>query len=381
MSPSIRGNLERWFKEINWGQISSSVQKNFDDVLGAFINGLDSWIAKTLGGKREIDFLIAQIKDLRKSAPKMLEDAIEELQKLWRKAMGDAKPRSSAAHGVPSPPPPKAVTAPAAKGPAKPTPVKKDRTARDSQAANQAKSDERRAAKKRDKFQSGVLGEHLTDYWVAKNKRNLKKANNNGRVWEEWDKPGRPGIDHVWVQIGNITRPGVIGETKSSLLGAFKFMAALPADIRTQLNQLGDAEAANPTPQTQNLAKPVPNIFESEGRDGVTAKTRTDGSQQTAAGLNRGLGDTKTKGVQMSHKWIMQSIERETLTAAGSSLAQKISRWNRIERRRNKNAEPPYARWIVMITGRQKYLHEKKQGHRHEIQPPLITLPDSVLSE
>jgi hypothetical protein len=199
-------------------------------------------------------------------------------------------------------------------------------------------------------------------------------------VWEEWDKPGRQGIDHVWVQAGNITRPGVIGETKSSLLGAFKFMAALPADIKSQLNQLGDAEAANPTPQTQNSAKPVPNIFESEGRDGVTAKTRTDGTPQTESELKKGLGDTKTKGVQMSHRWIMQSIPKENLTVAGGSLAKEIRLYEK-KYASGLDVKPPYARWIVMITGRQKHLHEKKQRHKHEIQSPLITLPDNILVE
>jgi hypothetical protein len=41
----------------------------------------------------------------------------------------------------------------------------------------------------------------------------------------------------------------------------------------------------------------------------------------------------------------------------------------------------PYARWIIMVTGRQKHLHEAKQGHQHEIQKPLVALPDLILFE
>ncbi len=84
---------------------------------------------------------------------------------------------------------------------------------------------------------------------------------------------------------------------------------------------------------------------------------------------------------QMSHEWILQSLPREALTPAGRLLADKVRRWQIIELRRDRHAPPPYARWIVMVTGRQKHLHETKQGHQHEIQKPLIALPDLILFE
>ena len=42
---------------------------------------------------------------------------------------------------------------------------------------------------------------------------------------------------------------------------------------------------------------------------------------------------------------------------------------------------PPHASWLLTMTGRQKHIHEKPQGHKHEIQPPLISLPDTILVE
>ena len=235
----------------------------------------------------------------------------------------------------------------------------------------------RRVSRKKQAWHTGVPAEHVTDYWCAKNKRNLKKANNNGKLWEEWDKGGRQGIDHVWMQSGESSRPGVIGETKSSLFGAFRFLQALPADIRQQLTALGQAEAASPTPSGH------PNVFHSEGRDGVTPRTGVEGSAQGEAEMRKGLGRANSETglkTQMSHAWIQQAIEREALTASGRDLAKSVKRtWKYVAT--GQDFSWPYARWIVMVTGRQKHLHDEKQGHKHEIQRPLLSLPDRVLIE
>lgn len=376
-SPALKGNLEKWFRNLDWGQIAASVKKNFGEVLGAFIDGLDSWLVKTTMGRKEVDFLIAQMKDLRARAPRMLDEAITELKAMWSKAMGDGLPKSTAAQTAPHPPAPPAPSPgraqvgakPAAKR--KPEPVERDQSAKGTTTPDKARTEQRRAAKKKQKWDTGVPAEHIADYWAARNKRNLRKANNAGRLWEEWDRAGRQGIDHLWMNPGQHVKPGVVAETKSTLFGAFRFLAALPADIRSQLNALGDAEAAHPTdPGGQ------PNIFESEGRDGVQSRTKVEPESENEAQLKKGLGNTKTKGVQMSHRWIADSIEGEILTSAGLQLAEQIEAANRL---RAAGFKPPYARWIVMVTGRQKHLHEKKQGHQHEIQKPLVLLPDNIL--
>lgn len=386
LSPSIRGNVERFFREIDWGRVSSVVKGTFDKVIGAFIDGLDSWVVKTVMGRGEVNLLIEQLKQMRRQAPKMLDDAIAELKAMWSKALGDRLPTSTA-HGTP----PKA-SAPsttsggggrvAQAGPnAPPKSVRRDRTDKPVSTPDKPRNEQRRAARKKKSFASGVPAEHMADYWVARTKRNLKKANNLGKLWEEWDKEGRQGIDHVWVQQGNSARPGVIGETKSSLLGAFKFLSALPEDIRSQLSALSADEASSPTAATAGKAKEVPNIFDSKGRDRLPKRSGLESGTSTEDGLKRGLGMTGSKGVQLSHRWIRESMSGESLTPRGQAVKDSIERWHRVERRRNPLAPPPYARWLIMVTGRQKYLHERKQGHRHEIQPPLLPLPDSVLQE
>jgi hypothetical protein len=380
-SPKLRGNLDQWFKQINWADISRSVKSSFDDVVKAFIDGLDSWIIKSVVGRKEVDFLIAQLKDMRGRAPKMLDEAITELKMIWSKSLGDGVPKSTAAVSGPRPALASAAPNAAGKAPRANTTARKTDATRTDKSPGTAttpdkpKADERRATQSRKRQNMAVLAEHLTDYWCARSRRNLKKANNGGRLWEEWDREGRQGIDHVWVQAGNPARPGVVADTKSSLFGAFKFLAALPPDIRQQLNQLGDAEAASPTPSGQ------PNVFHSEGRDKVNpGKVRADGTPETERSVKRTLEDTKTKGVQMSHRWIQDSLQSEQLTAAGRSLIPLVRSYRR-QLVAGNTAAPPYARWIVMVSGRQKHLHEKKQGHQHDIQKPLVTLPDNILME
>ncbi|AXW63658.1 hypothetical protein CJO94_17495 (plasmid) [Ralstonia solanacearum] len=383
VSPSLKGNLEHWFRTVNWASVASGLKRNFDEVMGAFIHGLDGWVVQTIMGKKEVALLIEQIKDLRQRAPKMLDEAVEELQTLWKKSMGDAMPKSTAAHATPHAPAPhvpsehaqhraSAPEAPKAKVPEqrKTQNVERDYTATERAPTNASRSDKRRATKKKQKWETGVPAEHITDYWCTRNKRNLKKANNFGKLWEEWHPAGRQGIDHVWMQTGNPTRPGVIGETKSSLFGAFRFLAALPKDIQEQLQALGKGEVENPTPSGQ------PNIFHSEGRDAVgsaKAPLNQDGGEGE---LKKGLGNTKTKGVQMSHQWIVHSIPKENLTPAGLALSKQVRRFFR-EYTMNPKTTPPYTRWIILVTGRQKHLHEQKQ--MHEIQNPVITIPDSIL--
>lgn len=379
LSPAVRGNVERYFREIDWALVGSTVKGSFDKVLGAFVDGLDSWLVKTVLGRGEVQLLIEQLKQLRAQGPKMLDEAIAELHALWSKALGDKLPRSTA-HATP----PKA-SAPAstsggggtiaAEPKAAPKTVSRDRTDKPVFTPDKPRNEQRRAAKTKKSFESGVPAEHMTDYWVARTRRNLKKANNLGRLWEEWDREGRQGIDHVWVQSGAPARPGVIGETKSSLLGAFGFLAALPADIRSQLTALSADEASTPTPSG------APNIFHSQARDEVSpGKIRIEPGSDNEAKLKArpGLGQTKSKGVQMSHRWIARSLPGEQLTTAGLALLDSVQF---AYRKRFRKLAPPYTRWVLMVTGRQKHLHELKQGHKHEIQPPLVVLPDGILAE
>jgi hypothetical protein len=181
VSPALKGNLEKWFRGIDWAHIAGSVKGSFDEIMAAFIDGLDSWLVKSALGRKDVDFLIAQMKDMRARAPKMLDEAIGELKALWRKAMGDGLPKSTAAHSSAH-----ASALPAARGEGaakqgkarKSEQLERDRTATETTTPDKPRSNERRAAKKKRKWETGVPAEHIADYWVARNKRNLKTYRN-----------------------------------------------------------------------------------------------------------------------------------------------------------------------------------------------------------
>jgi hypothetical protein len=378
VSPKLRGNVEAWMKNVDWAEIARVSRKTFDDTMNAFVNALDGWVLKTVLGRQEARHLIAQLEDLRKRAPKMLDDAIVELQKVYRKAIGEPLPVSTARVRGTTQAAKQEATAETKTQAKQAATLKYDRSGQNPAGTQRRNSKTKREEEaKRQPWRTGVPAEHLTDYWIATTRRGYKKANLGGRLIEEHDKPGRQGIDHLWISNSSPNKPGVVVETKSSLFGAFRFMAALPADIRAQLSQLGDVEAANPTKGGQ------PDIFKSEGRDDVPQRTRVEGGKANEDELKKGLNKANPETglpTQMSHKWVVICMKKENLTSHGLALSRKVERWWKYDRYEAENAPPPYARWICMVTGRQKSLHEKKNGHKHDIQT-RISLPDNILSE
>ena len=125
----------------------------------------------------------------------------------------------------------------------------------------------------------------------------------------------------------------------------------------------------------------MPNIFESTGRDALPAKTKAGSSGEAETELKKGLGKANSDtglATQMSHRWISEALPDEKLSAEGLLFASAVSAYKK-RAALDPALKRPYSRWILMVTGRQKYLHERKQGHKHEIQPPCVDLPDNVL--
>jgi hypothetical protein len=209
---------------------------------------------------------------------------------------------------------------------------------------------------------------------VKKKHINFKKANNAGRLTEEWSTP-HSGIDHIWSNKASPVKPFVIGETKSSIFGSFKLMAALPADLQAQFAALRADEAANPTPSGQ------PNIFHSEGRDQVANRRVTVGDSDADA-VRRGVNPANKRtglATQMSHRWIFQALDDEDLTFEGEKLSVEILKVRR-SRARGNPSDYPYNRWITLVTGRQRHKHQRPRGSVHETQTTL-PLPNNILNE
>ncbi|MEN9660054.1 MAG: hypothetical protein RL571_3519 [Pseudomonadota bacterium] len=366
----MRGNAYKWLKEMDFGKLAGQLKALIDDMLGAFIHALDGWAVKALMGRSDVNRYIQQLTDLKKMASGKVDNAVGELKKMHGKLLADDLPKSTgkttAVRTAPE------VIVPKGK---KSAPVLKDRTPKQKATPLQTKTSEKRQAKKRSNWQSGVLPEHLTDYYMPTAKAGFKKVNDHGRKREEHDSAKGAGIDHIWHSpLRSPTQPYVIGETKGSLLDSFALLQALPAMQREQLDALKHEEPFDPAPQDRKTPGKVSIPSDANDDD---LKAKREGRK-----VEQGLSDTKTKGVQMSHMWIILTIKntehKSVVPQHRAALLKSIEKFQRM-RIANPDALAPYDRWIIMVTGKQKVRHERKHGHHHEIRKPLLELPNNIL--
>lgn len=398
----LKGDVDKWLKSIDWGMIAGRAKGTLHDALGAFIGGLDSWVVKAAAGRGNVNMMIGELKSIQKMAPKHLDDALEELKKMHAKILDDLPPASTAAKSVPTGPKAAAnAGGDAAKAVPAPKPTerksgsaskKHDQTPDNQGMTDTKKHDQPREAKKRkDNWNTGVLPEHITEYHIAKRHGNFKKINDHGKKVDEHDSPRGAGIDHVWkngnasIQVfessqGKGGKPYVIGETKGSLLGAFAFLSALTPELRDHFNALRADEAAGGD---------NPNAFGNEQRDTAPAKKAeltTDQGIQKGRDENgkwqQGMNKANEKtglATQMSHRWIADKIaSASTLIPTETVDIKKAIR----DYRNDRYTSAPYHRWIFMVTGRQKHRHETSKTtppHVHEIQRPIVVIPDNLL--
>ena len=313
-SPKLRGNIEKYMRNINWGTLAQECKSMFKKTLDVFIDGIDSWAVKWLAGGGQVKAIVGELRAVQKQGPKMVDEAFTELKKLHSKMLGHELPVNTAALKTPSAKLPKPVkpVKPAVGTPAKPTkapaaPAKVSKKTKDTKTnpsqPNATKNNTKKKAKpKKQNWLSGVPAEHITDYYAKRKHINFKKANNQGKLIEETTLPHN-GIDHLWSQKGHPSKPFVVGETKSSIFDSLRLIAALPAEMAKQFDTIRAAEAADP------VRNGKPNVFDSkasEARDGLANKrTGVDAGKESVVrgGVNKPDPDTGLP-TQMSHAWI-----------------------------------------------------------------------------
>lgn len=377
VTPAVRGNVEKYMRKIDWADLSRECKGLFDKTIAAFIDGLDSWLARTLAGPDKIRIVIGELKSVQKNGSKMIDEAFAELKSMHSKMMGHELPRSTAAVNGTSVPRTTLTPAQQIRAERK-LAAKRSADAKANRAApnGTSTSTKKKAQQKRQKWRSGIPAEHITDYFVKKKHMNFKKANNGGRLTEEWSRPHN-GLDHLWSNRAHATKPFVVGETKSSVFDSFRLISALPRDLQAKFAELRTEDAASKTDNDK------PNIFHNENRDKVANKRVNVGStsndeREIQKGVNPPNKDTGL-ATQMSHRWIFQALEKEDLTTEGERLKQILTRHFKSSARKN-SIDYPYNRWITLVTGRQLHKHQQSRGAVHETQTTL-NLPNNILIE
>lgn len=378
VSPKLRGNVQRYMQNIDWGFLTAQSKNLFAKSIDAFVDGLDCWAVKVITGRREVADIIAQLQSLRRRGPEMIDKAFAELKSMHRHMLTHDLPRNTAAvrpavahRSIPSSADVarqrRAATQNAQRRLSKKRGAKEKSSGASPNTSNAATK--KKAEPKKQEWSTGIPAEHITDYYVKRKHANYRKANNGGRLIEEYSV-GHNGLDHLWANYG-AGRAFVVGETKSSIFDSFKLMAALPKDLQDAFSTLREDEAKNPT-----TTNGKPNIFENEERDRYANK-RTgvgDTEQHDAAirkGVNKPNEETNLR-TQMSHPWILSKLKTERLTPRGQQLKSLIRDW------REGDGGCPYNRWISLVTGRQLHKHKKSGGATHEVQT-ILTLPDNIL--
>jgi len=267
VSPKLRGNVEQYMRNINWGQITSESKNLFQKTLAAFIEGLDNWLVKAVVDARQAKLIVDELKGLQKQGPKMIDEAIGELKQMYSKMLAHELPGSTAAvAGTTS----KVIreeaeqvakqeTKASARAQRKLQKKKSHDEKNNTASPNTTHNSDRKAANnKGSKNQRGVIAEHITDYYVKKTYR-YPKENNHGRLTEEKDG-NHHGLDHLWSHAANNAKPFVVGETKSSLFDSLPLILALPGEIADQFSAIRAEEKASPLPN-KDPTKAKPNIY------------------------------------------------------------------------------------------------------------------------
>lgn len=330
-SKTMRGNVEKWFRNLNWSAYTKELQTTSNKMIDGLIDVFDSWMTRAVLGQARLKTLVLQLKQMKKVANKQIEMVMQDLQLAHKKALATPYPNTTAKAPVHT------------SGSKKPNSTSAPRTQQNGQvlkntSGNTAKTGSKntstkRESKKRSNQELGSGGEHITDYYFVKRKKNRSKINNNGVLYEYHDT-GHNGIDHVW-HSNSIGHKYRITDSKSTNLASHKKLM---------------------TPKAAMAAL----------RMGLDVYMKSD--QESKA--KRSVGTTVGDGVQMSHLWIASKIDSAKIIPNHSSIVKKIKAWRRVnfkpstEKRVGKTVavQCPYDRSLVTITGNLFDHHSQCKG-------------------
>ncbi|MDM9637422.1 hypothetical protein ABFP31_01270 [Acinetobacter nosocomialis] len=330
-SKTMRGNVEKWFRNLNWSAYTKELQTTSNKMIDGLIDVFDSWMTRAVLGQARLKTLVLQLRQMKKVANKQIEMVMQDLQLAHKKALATPYPNTTAKAPVHT------------SGSKKPNSTSAPRTQQNGQvlkntSGNTAKTGSKntstkRESKKRSNQELGSGGEHITDYYFVKRKKNRSKINNNGVLYEYHDT-GHNGIDHVW-HSNSIGHKYRVTDSKSTNLASHKKLM---------------------TPKAAMAAL----------RMGLDVYMKSD--QESKA--KRSVGTTVGDGVQMSHLWISKKIGSAKIIAAHDKLEDDIEAWRRVkfkastEKRMGKTlaVQCPYDRSLVTITGNLFDHHSQCKG-------------------
>lgn len=360
----VRGNVEKWFRELNWAQYARELSRSVDDILGGMIDVLEYRVTQWMLGREGVRRLIRRLDSLRQMAARKITEAMDSLRQLHQQALRDPLP-STAGHTPALPRPSSAARA--TPGTQAPPTVRRTTAGTATPASGTASATKRQSQRStQNRTRTGVSGEHIADYYFVRRQRNREKVSNQGVLYE-MRQPGHTGIDHVWH--GSRLPIGYrVSDTKGTA-GAF--------------HRLETAKA----------------VFQAL-EYGIDAYLGDEDENRSA----HALGTTVNDGRQLSHRWVAAKIGMcGLLPQHEATLRSNVEAWrlNRFKlgaattrdsegQRERTLVKCPYDRSIITVVGPNLNRHEKAAGARtgrcakpaisHQIATEFV-LPNTMLLE
>ncbi len=367
----VRGNIEKWFRELNWVQYARELSRSVDDIFAGMIDVLEYRVTKWVLGREGVQKLIQQLRNLKQMAARKINEAMDSLRQMHQRALQDPLP-STSGH-TPALPKPKAGARPTP-GTQAPTSVPKNTSGTPTPASGQASGTKRQSQRStQSKHKIGVSGEHIADYYYVRRQHSRKKVSHHGHLYE-MSQPngqaalGHQGIDHVW-HSGKLPFSYRISDTKGS---------------------------GKPFHRTLETAQTVWQGLEY----GIDAYLGEEDEKKARGAVN---SRTTRNGKQLSHRWIAAKIYKAQLMKADEKyLIDRIEAWERSDfqlgvessrrdgQRQRVLVKCPYDRSLITVVGPNHTKHEhapgststncKKPVSSHQIGTEFV-LPNSILRE
>lgn len=330
----VRGDIETWFRTLDWARYTAEMVQNLDAILQGLINMLSRSLSSWALGRKGVQQLITQLSQLQAIAGRKLTEAMDTLKRAHQKSLADPLPsttaRTPAAPGAPKLPAPNSQ----ASGNVA-TPTAGTRLPAQGRVTAQQRQSERSTQRP---HQISVSGEHITDYYFVKRQRRRSKINHNGKLYE-MSQPGHRGIDHVW------------------------HSGALPLGYR-----ISDTKGTGGAFHKLETARAVFAGLEY----GIDAYLGMEDEKRVERAVNK---PTVGDGRQLSHKWVAAKIrDAELVMAHREQLMDGIEAWERVEFKigtetQHQNGEEarqlvkcPYDRSLITVVGPNHNLHERAKG-------------------
>lgn len=324
---SLRGDVEQWFRTLNWAQYTRDLGNLADTVLGRLIGVLDGWATRAVMGHARVKHLAGQLERAKAVARNKIDAVMQSLKATHAKAIKDPLP-STTSH---APMVAKAPSKAAPPGSSASGQVKATSAGNQTPAQGAGQGTHRQSPPRRTNKSIGASAEHITDYYFVKRNKHRHKVSNLGVLWE-YDQPGHDGIDHVWHHDRlpfqyRITDTKGTGSARHRLMTPKAFYDAARQGIDIFLAMEDEGSIRNATP------KPT-------------------------------VGD----GKEMSHTWVVRKILQAKLIGEHEkTLDRAIEKWRR---EFNKDAtgqwrlsgKAPYDRTFVTVVRRNLDEHDKSTG-------------------